>query len=134
MSRSRNKIARERDYLTYEIDPCDHPTEADKVCIPLKRRKYNDYRLYITRTTARFYTDDNVPDFIKLQVVMLDAMLPKQPLLSDDDVHGKGIYRHRANPELPEMGWRISPSYYVLVLTKAQVKMLDDPDSPCNRL
>ena len=124
---SRSNKWRTNPKYAYELEPSPHPTEPDTYCVPIMRRKYGDYRLYISRNTARFYDENTLPDFIKAQLAMISVREPLEPLRTDAVIHGKGLYKHLYDRTTPELGWRLSPSYYVLVISKQQLDILDSP-------
>ena len=124
---SRKCKGRGRLEFNYELDPWPHPYEADRYCIPLKRRKYGDYRVYISRNIARFFTEETLPGFIKSQLSMIYVLPQKFPLKDDAEVSAKGTYKHYINSELPEIGWRLSESFFIVILSKDQLILLDSP-------
>ena len=110
--------------MNYELDPFLHPTEPELFCVPLKRHSNGDCRLYISSTEARFYTTEQLPDFVKAQLAMICAIPPKFPLRMDADVYDVGLSAHRVNTDMPEMGWRLSASYFVIVVAKKELEVL----------
>jgi len=110
-------------YLKYEVDPWPHPSSKDMFCIPVHRKK-DGYQVNVSRQKSWFYTRDNLPGFIKSQIAMINALPQIMPLMHDDKIHPHGTYKHFIRRELPDMGWRLSESYYVLILSTEEVKSL----------
>jgi hypothetical protein len=117
------------DKVMYLIDPAPHPTEPDTMLLPLFRQRYNDYALYVTGTTARYYTDVELPGVIRSQLAMIHARqtCPTRP---DDPTGGGGlatlIARKEMDLDLPIGTWMF-PSWYLLVLENKVVRELVSP-------
>jgi hypothetical protein len=107
--------------IAYELEPQQRPDE--RMLVPLKHRSYGDYRVYVSRTEARFFTDETLPDFIKARLAMLCARGDPMPM-TDEEVHARGRYAYYLDPETQEIGKRLSPSYFVLSVTKEQFNLL----------
>lgn len=115
--------------LRYEVNPYPSPFDAERRMVPLKVCALGGYRICVTPNSAKFFTEETLPDFIKAQLGMLKVMIPKHALLRDEDVHEKGRYAYYGDSSMPNLGYRLSPSYFMLSLTLAQIKTLDNGGS-----
>ena len=111
--------------LRYEVNPYPSPFDAARRMVPIKVCVFGEYRVCTAPNRARFFTEATLPDFIKAQLGMLKAMIPRHALLRDEEVHEKGRYAYYGDSSMPNLGYRLSPSYFMLSLTLAQIKTLD---------
>jgi hypothetical protein len=114
--------------FSYIIDPAPHPTEPDMMVVPLFKQRPNDYALYITGTTARYYTDIELPDVLRSQLAMIHAM-HQQPIEAKNPRGGglsTQILRKYAALDVPVGVW-LAPSWYLLVLENNVLKELAYP-------
>ena len=116
-------------FFRYIIDPAPHPTEPNMTVTPLFKQRHNDYALYLTGTTARYYTTEELPDVIRSQVAMIHA-LRQQPIEQRDPQGGGGlsarILMQYAELDVP-IGLWLAPSWYLLVLENNVLKELASP-------
>jgi hypothetical protein len=91
------------------LNPTPHPTLPGHFLIPVLYDETGRYNVYISEDKARFYTDANLPDCVKAQLGLIRG-------------RARGIV---IDPEVPEIGVRLTPACYAIVLTKKQVQALD---------
>jgi hypothetical protein len=94
------------------------------------RVSYPEYNLYIGNNTKRIYAENKLPIIIKLKLAMINS-IPKEDwnieqyenyLLEVD------CYAHRKNftknPEFKNIGWCMSDSIYVIVMSEDELSEL----------
>jgi hypothetical protein len=131
MSRSQQSKNREDFYkvygAAYELEPEMRwsPGQGRSYLLPLMRRRYGDYRVYVSRNEARFFTEETLPDFAKAQLAMMCARtLSHETPMTDEQVHAKGRYAYHLDSLTPDLGVRLSPSYFILRATEEQFILL----------
>jgi hypothetical protein len=65
---------------------------------------------------------DSLPDFLKHKLAMIIAR-NERPLTSDDLLSELTLFMTRRG-DFEYIGWRASPSYYIVVMTYAELKSL----------
>jgi hypothetical protein len=88
------------------------------------QRKKHGYQVNVSRQKSWFYTEDTLPGYIKSQLAMIHVLPLPLPLMHDANVHQHGTYKQYIRGELPDIGYRLSESYYVLILTTDEVNSL----------
>ena len=112
----------------YLIDPVSHPTQPHTMVVPLWKQRANDYVLYVTGRTARYYEDVELPDVLRCQLGLIHAMQDKPA--EDKDPIGGGLatllIRKHGQLDLPVGIWMF-PSWYLLVLENNVLRDLVSP-------
>jgi hypothetical protein len=88
------------------------------------QRKKHGYQVNVSRQKSWFYTEETLPGYIKSQLAMIHVLPQCIPLKRDADVYQHGTYKHYIRGELPDIGYQLSESYYVLILTTEEVNSL----------
>lgn len=88
------------------------------------QRKRHGYQVNVSRQKSWFYTEDTLPGYIKSQLAMIHVLPLPFPMRDDSEIHQHGTYKHYIRSELPEVGYQLSVSYYVLILTTEEVNSL----------
>ena len=91
------------------------------------------YTLYFSPSTKVFFTEDNLPSFLKVKYTLIQA-LPQDDHYSlsnntinttvfeaDCYVHHKYIKNY---PEFKTIGWQVSSNIYVIVMTEDELNNL----------
>jgi hypothetical protein len=81
------------------------------------------YEIYVQPYTTRFFTGATLPPIVKLRLSMINS-LPERPLKLDRDLHEIDLYHapsYVVEPEFMKIGWRVSETMYVIILTHDQL-------------
>jgi hypothetical protein len=81
-----------------------------------------NYTVFVGDNTIRRFTDDTLPDFLKSKLAMILAS--SQNIKHDHDVDKLDIYTNSQSPELDTVGWRVSDSYFCLVMDRETLNSL----------
>jgi hypothetical protein len=77
------------------------------------------YIVYVGDGYVRRYTDDTLPECLRSRLAMIlasgDDVTPNESLLKME------LYTNQNSPELDEIGWRASQSYFCMVLTRKEL-------------
>lgn len=97
-----------------DLAPIVHQHKWDLCRVPLTRQD-GEYHVFVGDNHVRHFKEDTLPDCIKTKLTMILA-LPNQ--IVPDSVVGKmEIYKVPLDsPEFSEIGWRVSESYFCVVL------------------
>jgi hypothetical protein len=107
-------------HLIGELSPVVHTRDWDLIRVPV--RKVDDqYIVYVADGFHRLYTDDTLPDVLKSKFAMIHAN--GEGFLSDSKILRLTLYVN-TNPELDEVGWRASDTYYCLVVDRPTLESL----------
>ena len=103
------------------LSPVVHPKRWDLIRAPMLRVDGN-YTVFVGDNSIRRFTDDTLPDVLKSKLAMILASA--QNFKYDHDVDKLSIYTNSQSPELDEVGWRVSDSYFCLVLDRETLNSL----------
>jgi len=108
-------------HLIGEMSPVVHPKNWELVRVPV--RKVDDqYIVYVADGFHRLYTNDTLPDVLKSKFAMINANGEK--FLPDSKILRLTLYTNTHAPELDEVGWRASETYYCLVVDRLTLESL----------
>ena len=108
-------------HLIGELSPVVHTRDWDLIRVPV--RKVDDqYIVYVADGFHRLYTDDTLPDVLKSKFAMILAN--GGSYLSDSKVLRLTLYTNTYAPELDEVGWRASDTYFCLVVDRLTLESL----------
>jgi hypothetical protein len=74
------------------------------------------YVVFVGDKMIRRYTDGTLPDALRGRLAMILAS--PQNWRDDHDVLKLDIYTNNQSPELDEIGWRVSDSYFCFVVSR----------------
>lgn len=74
------------------------------------------YTVFVGDNMVRRYNDNTLPDKLKTKIAMILAS--PQKFIDDHAVDQLRVYTNHQSPELDEVGWRVSDSYFCLVLSR----------------
>ena len=78
---------------------------------------------YVTDGMVRMYDEETLPDILKERFAMILAT--PQPLLIPETILQKiYIYTNNHNPELDEVGWRVSETYFCIIVDRQTLESL----------
>jgi hypothetical protein len=84
------------------------------------------YEIYVQPYTTRFFTEKTLPPIVRLRLTMINS-LPERPLKLDHELHEIDLYHapsYVVEPEFMNIGWRVSETMYVIILTHDQLKSI----------
>ena len=103
------------------LSPVVHPKNWDLIRVPVMRVDGN-YTVFVGDNAIRRFTDDTLPDALRSKFAMILASV--QNFKYDHDVDRLSIYTNNQSPELDEVGWRVSDSYFCLVVSREIMETL----------
>jgi hypothetical protein len=68
------------------------------------------------------FTEDTLPDMLKAKMAMILASDGR--CKHDHEVYKMDVYTNNQSPELDEVGWQVSPSYFCLIMNRENLKSL----------
>ena len=101
--------------LNEDLSPMVHKTNWELMRVPL-RRTVDHYVVYVGVGFSRRYDEHTLPDELKTKMAMILASDAEYSV--DEKLHKLQLYVNQNSPELDEIGWRASESYFCLVLTR----------------
>ena len=97
--------------------------ESDKEMYRVPVQIVNEQRtVYVGDNHKRMFDADSLPDFMKHKLAMIIAR-NERPLTSDDLLSELTLFMTRRG-DFERIGWRASPSYYIVVMTYDELKSL----------
>ena len=108
-------------HLIGELSPVVHPKRWDLIRLPV-RKVNNEYIVYVADGFHRIYTDDTLPDVLKSKFAMILASEGRYIL--DSRIIRMTLYTNTDAPELDEVGWRASETYFCLVVDRPTLESL----------
>jgi hypothetical protein len=109
-------------HLIGELSPVVHPKRWDLIRLPV-RKVNNEYIVYVADGFHRLYTDDTLPDVLKSKFAMILANGSPE-YLRDSNILRLTLYTNTFSPELDEVGWRASDTYFCLVVDRETLESL----------
>jgi hypothetical protein len=109
-------------HLIGELSPVVHPKRWDLIRLPV-RRVNDEYIVYVADGFHRIYTDDTLPDVLKSKFAMILANGSPE-YLPDSNILRLTLYTNTFSPELDEVGWRASDTYFCLVVDRLTLESL----------
>ena len=99
-----------------------HPKNCELIRVPV--RKVDDqYIVYVADGFHRIYTDDTLPDVLKSKFAMILAN-GESANVPDSKILRLTLYTNTDSPELDEVGWRASDTYFCLVVDRLTLESL----------
>lgn len=86
------------------------------------RRIEDHYIVYVSDGYYRRYDKGTLPDEIKTKLAMILAS--PHTVMPDLSVTNLRVYQNDQSEELDEIGWRVSESYYCIVMSVDLLKKL----------
>lgn len=108
-------------HLIGELSPVVHPKNWALIRVPV--RKVDDqYIVYVADGFHRIYTDDTLPSVLKSKFAMILAN--GGAFAPDSKVLRLSLYTNTHAPELDEVGWRASETYFCLAVDRLTLESL----------
>ena len=98
------------------LAPVVHPKNWDLIRVPMLRAVDGHYVVFVGDKSIRRYTDDTLPDALRGKLAMILAS--PQTWRDDHEIQKLDVYTNKQSPELDEIGWRVSDSYFCLVVSR----------------
>lgn len=108
-------------HLIGELSPVVHPKRWDLIRLPV-RKVNEEYIVYVADGFHRIYNDDTLPDVLKSKFAMILASEGR--FMLDSRVIRLTLYTNADAPELDEVGWRASETYFCLVIDRPTLESL----------
>ena len=111
-------------HLIGHLSPVVHPREWDLIRVPL-RLDAGQYCVYVSDELVRYYDDNTLPDKLKTKMAMILAA--QQPTLLDEasrEFDKISIYTNSMSDGFSTIGWRVSTTYFCLVLDRPTLESL----------
>ena len=109
-------------HLIGHLSPVVHPKHWDFIRVPL-RRIDDRYIVYVADGLVRYYDEDTLPDALKTKMAMVLAS-PQPALIDERRLQKLTVYINAQSPDLDEVGWRVSETYFCLVLDRPTLESL----------
>jgi hypothetical protein len=109
-------------HLIGELSPVVHPKNWELIRLPVRKINEN-YIVYVADGYHRIYTDDTLPDVLKSKFAMILANGSSE-YLRDSKMLRLTLYTNTFSPELDEVGWRASDTYFCLVVDRLTLESL----------
>lgn len=97
------------------LSPVVHQKNWDLIRVPVIRAD-GHYTVFTGDSTTRMFTEDTLPDVLKSKMAMILASEGRYK--RDYEVYRLDVYTNNQSPELDEVGWQVSPSYFCLVVSR----------------
>ena len=109
-------------YLIENLLPLVHPRDWNLIRLPV-RRVEGRYHIWVVEGMRRMYDDETLPDALKVKFAMILAA-PQPPLVDERRLMNLQIYVNNHHSELNEIGWRVSETYFCLVVDRETLESL----------
>lgn len=109
-------------HLIGELSPVVHPKRWDLIRVPV-RKVDGSYIVYVADGYQRIYNDDTLPDVLKSKFAMVLANGSSVPM-DDSKILRLTLYTNTHAPELDEVGWRASDTYFCMVIDRLTLESL----------
>ena len=103
------------------LSPVVHPKNWDLIRVPVMRAD-GHYIVFVGDRTTRMFTENTLPDMLKAKMAMIlasDSLCKR-----DHEIYKMDVYTNHQSPELDEVGWQVSPSYFCLVMSRENLSSL----------
>ena len=108
--------------INEKLSPVVHQTNSDLVRLPM-RKVDNHYTAYVADGYQRNFDENTLPDLLKSKFAMILAS-PDVPLSYDYELQVIGLYVNTMSPEMNDIGWRASDTYFCLIVTREFLESL----------
>lgn len=99
----------------FPYTPVVHAKNWHLIRVPVKRDE-NLYTVYVGDNHQRVFDNNSLPDVLRVKFAMI--LVNDWTHVSDDNLIKMELYSNKQTPELSEVGWRASESYFCLVLDR----------------
>lgn len=101
------------------LSPVTHSTNWSLYRVPLHREE-GIYTVYVGDNFTRTYTDETLPDPIKMRLAMILAS--EQYIIRDLELLKSELFVNHGPVEFHDIGWQASDSYFCIVLSLSDLE------------
>ncbi len=109
-------------HLIGHLSPVVHPRKWDLIRVPLRRIE-DRYIVYVADGLVRYYDEDTLPDPLKTKMAMILAA-SNQLLEHEARLQKLSVYVNPMSADFDDIGWRVSETYFCLVLDRETLDSL----------
>lgn len=103
------------------MSPVVHPRDWNLIRVPLNKM-HNKYSVYVSDDLVRHYNDETLPSVLRVKMAMVLAS-PQPNLIPEERLSKINVYECTM-PNLSLVGWRVSESWFCLVLDRLTLNSL----------
>lgn len=103
------------------LSPVGHESGENLYRVPVHIEN-EQHTVYVGDNHTRMFDADSLPDFLKHKLAMI-AVSSQGELFNDTQVTKLRLFETR-HGDLERIGWRASPSYYIVVMTYDELNSL----------
>lgn len=121
MKRVRESGMFSSDYVFMALDtlsPIVHEVSWGHYRMPVQVNE-NSYVVYIGDNHKRYYTDESLPDFIKLRIGMIKVS-PKDEVKTDRELHKLDLFKCRGSG-FDFIGWQASETMFTVIMSEEEL-------------
>lgn len=107
--------------MSIKLEPIPHFVMTDYVRVPVKRDGEN-FIVFLEKSFIRRYTLSTLPDFISSKITI--ANIITNEVKPDHKLQHYDIFICDSDNGDPDIGWRASESYYVVIIHMRDYKKL----------
>ena len=109
-------------HLIGHLSPVVHPKRWELIRLPV-RRVEGRYVVYVADGLVRYYDEETLPDVLRTRFAMILAT-PQPELLNEILLQRLHVYINAHDPELDEVGWRVSETYFCIIVDRETLESL----------
>ena len=79
--------------------------------------------VYVADGMVRRYDEETLPDILRSRFAMILAT-PQPELIHENNLQKIHIYVNNHDPELDEVGWRVSETYFCIIVNRETLESL----------
>ena len=103
------------------LSPIVHQYDNRFYRVPL-RKEGDSYTMYVADKFTRVFDEKTLPDVVKTNMAMILAR--GDPIIHDHEVTQLSLMSMPVNSELRHIGWRVSDSWFCIILRFASLMEL----------
>ena len=109
-----------------ELEPLPHEKLKNHHRVPVKYIEPN-YIVFVGYKYTRTFTENTIPDCVMSKLTMAKASGKKY--ISDNMVNQLSIFYYEHDDGMGDIAWRVSDTYYVVVLDERELRSLFGEES-----
>ena len=109
-------------HLIGHLSPVVHPKRWELIRLPV-RRVEGQYVVYVADGMVRRYDEETLPDALRTKFAMILAT-PQPELIHENNLQKLHVYINNHNEELWDVGWRVSETYFCLIVDRETLESL----------
>jgi hypothetical protein len=109
-------------HLIGHLSPVVHTKKWDLIRLPL-RKLGDQYAVYVADGLVRYYDEDTLPDILKTKMAMVLAA-SNHRLVNEPQMQKMLVYTNPMSRDFDEIGWRVSETYFCLVVDRETLASL----------